>query len=230
MKKAWLAVAGVALVASLSSVSFADETNAAYSANAVGVVKYTIPGNGDLICVNLPLWPLNGETNWLWPDTDVAKQLPNETIVYFWNGTGWDSSAKGSRGWSKSGATKRLGLGDAFFIKGQAEETTVSLLGELPTEDDLPFDVYGDGVMVTRGVSMYPVGGQFATSVLASNLPKDSIVYFWDNKEGWLSSAKGSRGWSKIGATNHFAVGEGIFVKASQDAILSLERPFPWSK
>lgn len=228
MKKALLALLVAGVMATVASLAVAQEATSANSANAVGVVKYTIPGNNELICVNLPLWPMDGATNWLWPETDVAKQLPNGSVVYFWNETGWESSAKGSRGWSKTGATKQLGIGDAFFIKGQADEQTVSLLGELPTEDDLPCTVYGNGVLVTRGVSMYPVGGKFATSALASNLPSGSIVYFWDNADGWQSSAKGSRGWSKIGATNEFSVGQGIFVKSASDATLSLKRPFEW--
>ena len=197
MKMTAKLVLAAAIGASVGVVCAWGDDDAAYSANAVGVVKFEIPADNGLTCVNLPLYPMLGTnthheaTRWFGPETDVAKQLPNGTIVYFWDGTGWQSSAKGSRGWSKDGASKYLGLDEAFFIKGLsgAETMKVSLLGELPVDDDMRFTVPGDGTSLNPyGVSTYPVSGKWAQSGLSSNLPSGTVVYFWDGT-GWQSSA-----------------------------------------
>jgi hypothetical protein len=238
MKKALLAVISAGVVASMASLAFADD-DAAYSANAVGVVKYTIPARGGMTCVSLPLNPMNQEGAWYWPDTSVAKNLPGGSIAYFWNPqtAGWDFSTKGLRDgqWAELNNTNlmMIAAGQAFFLRGPSSKTTnivVSLLGELPTEGTLPVDVTGANNLDMRGISMYPVEVVFTNTAYAQQLPGGSMVYFWDGTQ-WRFSTKNVRDktWSTVEGKETLFVGEGVFVrKAGSGMVIEETRPFDW--
>jgi hypothetical protein len=234
MKKALTILAGALIVPLLSSQAWADGTNAAQSVNAVGVVKYEIPA-GELICVALPLNPLEtSNTNqcWVWGETSFAQQLSNGSVVFFWKGEKWKDYKKDIEDgtWGRAARTNVLAAGEAFFVRG-AQTQTISLLGELPTEDTIPYSLSGGGNLNVRGVSPYPVSGTFGTSSLASNLPNGSVVFFWTGGK-WKDYKKDIEDgtWPRGARTNQYAVGQGIFIRVAGDGVdnLANDRPFDW--
>ncbi len=228
MKKTAIFLSILAIAATAAFVATADD--AVYSANTIGVIKYTVPAGGGLTCIALPLNPMSDAGEWVWKDTTLAEQLENDSIAYFWDGTAWQGSTKSRRGWSGVGATKVLSPNEAVFIRSPANSSadqTIALVGELPEDDTLSFGVTGGNNLDTLGVTMYPVSTKFADSELATALDNDSIVYFWDGS-AWQGSTKSRRGWSGVGATWETAVGEGVFVRASNPsgATVDVTRPF----
>lgn len=237
MKKALLAVIGAGVVASMASLAFADD-NAAYSANAVGVVKYTIPANGALTCVALPLDPVgdSGEGTWTWGETSLAEQLPANSVVYFWNAEqqGWDPYTKGGLwGWNNQAKNHEIQRGEAFFIQAASnpEDQVISLLGQLPVATNYVFNVPANALEVFT-VTPYPVQEGFGETDLAASLPANSVIYFWDSESrAWDPYSKGSLwGWNAAAKAHTNFVGEGVFIKASQNTEVSVSRPFEWQE
>ena len=236
MKKALWSVVGAAVAVALSSVAFAQDTNAVNSANAVGVVKYTIPANAGLRCIALPLHPMEtSSTNgyWVWGETSLAEQLDKGSMVYFWTGTKWAGFTKNRLTGVWTGAVDReIQPGEAFFVKSASSNTTdkiISLLGELPTEGTLSYDITGNSNLDTRSVTMYPVEMAFGSTELAESLPKGSMVYFWTGTK-WSGFTKNrlTGVWTGV-ADRPVGVGEGIFVKSTGNAeTIEMERPFEW--
>lgn len=239
MKKALLSVVGVAVAMALSSVALAEDTNAAYSANAVGVIKYSIPANGGLTCIALPLNPMDSsdaEQRWVWGETPIAQQLDNGSDVYFWNGTGWDTFTKDIEDgtWNRVARNYSLQPGEAIFVrspKGSAAKT-VSLLGELPVDDNITYSLTGSGNLDVRGITPYPVAGTFGTTSISSNLPAGSDVYFW-NGTGWDTFTKDIEDgtWNRVARNYSYFVGEGIFVRPRGNVTsVTNDIPFVWTK
>ena len=234
MKKVVLVALSALAVA--ATVALADDDNAAKSVNAVGVVKYTIPAEAGLTCIALPLNPLDTtSTNgyWVWGETSLASQLDKGSMVYFWTGSKWAGFTKNRLTGVWAGAVDReIKPGEAFFVKSASSNKTdkvISLLGELPTEDSLSYDVTGSSNLDTRSVTMYPVEVVFGETELAEALPKGSMVYFWTGSK-WAGFTKNRLTGVWAGATNRpVAVGEGVFVKSTGSAgTIEMERPFDW--
>lgn len=241
MKKALLALIGAGVVASMASLAFADG-DAAYSANAVGVVKYTIPADGELTCIALPLHPMDtddAQGRWVFGDTSICEQLAVGSSVYFWSGTAWNVAQKKKVGsnirWTGGVTNRPVENGEAIFVKGPdgGEAQTISLLGELPTDDTLEYDLTGSDNLDTRAVSLYPVEVVFGETELEAALPVNSSIYFWSGT-AWNVAQKKKVGsnirWTG-GVTNRVVkVGEGVFVKSSGDAsTVTQDRPFEWN-
>lgn len=223
MKKALLAIAGVALVAGLASVSFAQDANSVDSANAVGVVKYTIPANGQLTCISLPLDPMSTNSTWYWTDTQISQALPRGSYIYCWRNGGWATSLKQKSGWTEN---FEIQPGEAFFVKGNTTSNlVVSLLGELPVEATSLIPLTGSGYLDMTTVSMYPVAMALTNSAFA-DMPRSTYIYRW-NGTGWDTCLKQKSGWTEPNWT--FGVGEGVYVKFNGTATNVVEtRPFNW--
>ena len=241
MKKALLALFGAGVVASLASFAVAQDSNAVNSANAVGVVKYTIPADAELTCISLPLHPMDtsdDQGRWVFGDTAICEQLDVGSSVYFWSGTSWSTFQKRKVGnnirWTGGVTNRVVESGEAIFVKGPAgaEAKTISLLGELPTEGTLSYALTGSSNLDTRAVSMYPVEVTFGNTELEAALPVNSSIYFWSGTS-WNTFQKRKVGnnirWTG-GVTNRVVkVGEGVFVKSSGDAdTVTQVRPFDW--
>lgn len=248
MKKALLALIGAGVVASMASLAFADG-DAAYSANAVGVVKYTIPANGQLVCVSLPLTPIGDprdDGSWTWGDTSLANQLDPGSVVYFWKDNGWQSYTKNAitnalypNGWSKLANQRVIQQGEAFFLRGVTSVTndvTISLLGQLPTEEEYDYDVTGYQYLDPRGPTVYPVNVTFIDTALAEQLDPGDSVYFWVDG-GWqkatrltTTNALYPNGWARTVNSRSLGVGEGMFVQhmPTNSTVIVHERPFAW--
>lgn len=235
LKQALLPLAALSLAASLATplAALADD-DAAYSANVVGVIKYTIPAGGGLTCIALPMKPLQnggGSTNkWFWPETSLAQQMARNSIVYFWNGTGWNTSTKQRSGWSDAEALMEeenaILAGQAFFVQGPDDATepqTISLLGELPMDTQY-LTLTGSGNLDMTAITTFPVNMSLADSAF-SNLPRDSIVYQWTGSQ-WATSTKQRSSWSE---NLEFGVGEGGFVELSGTTAQVVEETCPFN-
>lgn len=216
----------------LSSLLFAgfaaaDDTNAVYSANVVGVVKYTIPAGGAFACFSLPLNPMSSGGDWLWGDTQIAKDLPTGSQVFFWENNGWKAVSKtGKFGWGAD-ASRSVSAGEAFFVHGpsSAAAQTVSLLGELSMEETEPLTFTGNMAYDLTAANPYPVATTFVGSELAESLANGSTIFVWRNN-AWVGySRTGKFGWqSAEGLT--LGVGEGIFVrKAGAGGTVDISSP-----
>lgn len=233
MKKALVAIAGFSLAVGVASVAMAED-DAAYSVNAVGVVKYDIPADGELVCVSLPLNPLetsDAQQRWVWGETSLAQQLENGSDVYFWTGTGWRTYTKDIEDgtWPRSARTRVLEPGEAFFIRG-ANAQVISLLGELPTEDYLEYSLTGNDGLDVRGVTPYPITGAFGATSISTNLPNGSDVYFWTGT-GWKTYTKDIEDgtWPRGARNYEYGIGEGIFIRARGNVnSVTNDRPFEW--
>lgn len=236
MNKALTLLAGALLVPFLSSQAWADDEATAKSVNAVGVVKYEIPAEAGLACIALPLNPIEtSSTNgcWVWGETSLAEQLDKGSMVYFWTGSKWSGFTKNRLTGVWAGAVDReIQPGEAFFVKSAASNKTakiISLLGELPTEETLSYDITGSNNLDTRSVTMYPVAVEFGETELAEALPKGSMVYFWTGSK-WAGFTKNRLTGVWAGATNRpVSIGEGVFIKSTGSAsTVEMERPFDW--
>lgn len=56
----------------------------------------------------------------LWGDTDLSVQLPNGSFLHVWNGTGYDSYTKATRGGWGAGATVNIGAAQGFWVQSAA--------------------------------------------------------------------------------------------------------------
>ena len=232
MKKLLISLTILAVAATAALVAVADD-DAVYSVNTVSVIKYTIPANGELTCIALPVNPMDGG-EWVFGQTDVADQLAPGSLVYFWNGLGWDDYMKDPEdgSWVKGARNHTLVAGEAFFVRGpdNGAAQTIAVVGELPVDATVPYSVRGKNNLDVRGVTPYPVEGTFGTTSLSTNLPAGSLVYFW-NGLGWDDYMKDPEdgSWPK-GARNHaYGIGEGIFIQAYGDVTsVDNDRPFDW--
>lgn len=234
LKQALLPLAALSLAALLASplASLAQSTNdAAYSANAVGVIRYTIPAKGVLTCITLPLEPMNATNlTWNWSETTLAQQMDRGSIAYFWTGAEWEPSTKQRSSWSLE---KTVVPGQAVFVQGPNTATSnkvISLLGQLPVAPTNYLTLVGGGSLNMSAISTYPVNRQLSESAF-SDLPRGSIIYKWaeiDSQWQWVPTTKQRSSWS---TDLEFEVGEGAFVELAGDGqILEESCPFNWEK
>jgi hypothetical protein len=93
MKKTlWILMAG-ALIASVVAAS-AQEV---LSANAVGYIKKTLPANGQLVALSVPLDSMT-EADIVFGRTSVAQEAPVGSWAYFWTGASWAGGTKNRQG------------------------------------------------------------------------------------------------------------------------------------
>ena len=220
----------LALAALVASYAVADD-DAVYSVNTVGVIKYTIPPEGGLTCVSLPLEPMGDSVETKWGDTTLAAQLLPGSSVYFWRGASWQSFTKSTSGkWTPAASNRVVQAGEAVFLQSPTTQTTdhvIAFVGELPTDDEMTYTINGEGNLVPRGVTPYPVGGKFGESKLAAELPNSSSVYFW-NGTSWQGFTKSTSGkWTPAASNRVFTVGQGIFIEdAGASAIITNSIPY----
>jgi hypothetical protein len=230
MKKLLISLTILAIAATAASVAVADDA-AVYSANTIGVIKYQIPAGG-LTCIALPLNPMTDSGEWVFGETDVAKQLEPGSEVFFWTGTGWKDYTKDLEDgtWGKAARTRILAPGEAFFVRGYNTAQEIALVGELPVENTIQYAVQGSDNLDVRGVTPYPVSGTFGTTSISSNLPPGSEVFFWTGN-GWKDYTKDLEdgSWPKGARNREYAVGEGIFVRPYGNVTtIDNDRPFNW--
>ena len=217
MKKTlWIAIAG-ALAASVIAAS-AQEV---LSANAVGYIKKTLPANGKIIAVSMPLNSMT-ESTIVFGRTSIAQEAPPLSYVYFWNETlqQWQSGQKreGAKAWQPAQSNYVIKAGEAFFLKGAPADVLdreVTITGEVPDDPSLVRAIVGSGNIATMG-NPYPVDFKFGESDVAKKATALSYVYFWNTGlQQWQSGQKreGSKAWQPAQSNYVVMAAEGFFLK-----------------
>lgn len=230
MKKTAIFLSILAIAATAAFVATADD--AVYSANTIGVIKYTIPAGGELTCISLPVDYMEG-SDWTFADTPFADALPKGSSVYFWSGTGWDSSTKNvvSGKWLPAAPVqKAIKQGEGFFVQlpANSEAKEIAIVGELPMDGAVTNKITGGGNLDMTSATFYPVDVVFGETELADKLPKGSTVYFWSGT-GWDSTTKNvvSGKWLPAAPLERkIGIGEAIFVEGKTATDVVVECPY----
>ena len=227
MKKTmWIAVG--MLAASVVAAS-AQEV---LSANAVGYIKKTLPANGQLIAVSIPLDNMN-ETNNVFGRTSIAQEAPQGSEVFFWNeaGQNWSVGSKGQKGWAAAQSNKVVYSGEAFFMRGPSGGSAleVTITGEVPADPVLSRAMAGSGTLSAMA-NPYPVDFKFGESDLAKNATQGTEVYFWSEVgQNWSVGSKGQKGWAAAQSNRVVVAGEGFFMKeAGASSTWNQAKPYTW--
>jgi hypothetical protein len=227
-----ISVSLLALLLISASFAFAQEEGV-YSANALGYIKKTVPPEGKLACVTIPLHSLTDDTN-VFGRTTLSQQMPAGSTVYFWNPTDqlWSGGIKSSKGWSSGISNRMVVAGEGFFLRSPADQTTgipITFAGEVPSEATLSRAVAGGNALAIVG-NPYPSDFAFGTSTLAANATAGSTVYFWDpTNQLWSGGIKSSKGWSSGISNRVVAATEAFFLReAGSGSIWSPEKPYTW--
>lgn len=228
MKKTlWIAMAG-ALAASVVAAS-AQEV---LSANAVGYIKKTLPANGQLIAVSIPLDNMNEASN-VFGRTSIAQEMVQNSEVFFWDEAQqiWSGGAKGIKGWSAGISNRVVAPGEAFFVKGPvgAIEREVTITGEVPADMSLTRGIPGNNALGAVA-NPYPVDFTFGQSTLAAAASQNSEVFFWDiGQQIWSGGSKGIKGWSAGISNRVVQAAEGFFLKeVGSPASWQQAKPYTW--
>ena len=227
MKKTlWIAIVG-ALAASVVAAS-AQEV---LSANAVGYIKKTLPANGKLVMVAVPLNSMT-ETDIVFGRSSVAQEAPVNSVVYFWDTVNqrWSPGNKTTKGWGAL-SNRVVASGEGFFLQGPPTtnyNVDVTITGEVPESNTRARSLPGAGALGTVG-NPFPVDFKFGESGLAVNATTNSVVYFWDEtNQRWSPGNKTSKGWGAF-SNRVVLAGEGFFLQeAAGITTWTNIRPYTW--
>lgn len=229
MKKAMWIVMAAALAVAVVAAS-AQEV---LSANAVGYIKKTLPPNGDLVAMSIPLDSMTN-TSLVFGETSVASEAPEGAFVYFWDTTlqTWIGGLKSTKGWGPAEAGYVLQPGEGFFLKGDplaVADVEVTITGEVPADATLPRAIPGGNALGTLA-NPYPVDFTFGDSDVAVNASEGSFVYFWDvDLQTWIGGLKSTKGWGPAEAGYVVQAGEGFFLKEAGSVNQWEEtKPYTW--
>lgn len=218
MKKVSLILLAAALSATATLAQSATEP--VYSQNAVGFINKTVEA-GTYAVLTFPFVDMAATNDLIDFDSQqIAKDATRGSIVYFWDGTGWDGKVARNNGFNTG---KQLLPGEMFMYKPAAQQTVV-LCGEVPDAGIRERAVVGAANYTACG-NPYPVATEFDTSNLATNAHRGAIAYFWDGA-GWDGKVARNNGFNtgKI-----LEPGEGFLYKtASTDSSVTwiVDRPY----
>ena len=201
MRTKTLLLSAAALAAGLAS-SMAQSN--VYSVNIVGYVNKQLPAGGLQLVAN----PLSDNTNTL---ASVFTALPNGSVVYVWNGAGYDSASKSKGIWSPN---LSVPPGVGMFIQSAAAVTNTFVGEVVANVGEGVTNSFAAGVLDLVG-SPIPYAGDLTDTNLGIGvqLANGSVIYKWDGS-GYVSAAKSKGIWSP---NLSFAVGESFFVQSATD-------------
>lgn len=201
------------------------------NSNAVGYMKRTIPA-GRKQMLTVPFVNLEREDgSFRFGETQIAKDLPVESVVYFWDGEKqrWNGGIKSAFGWEPAEANHVLQPGEGFGVLNPTiVDVEVTIAGEVPSDLSLtrPFSGYNE---LSIMANPYPVDVKFGETELASRLPQGSMVLFWEPEtQGWDWWMKGAKGWSAYSANQLLECGEAFFIKADYEGTWEAVKPYSW--
>lgn len=201
------------------------------SANAVGLVKFTVPAGGKQM-VSVPFNSLlSVDGLFKFGETDIAYALPRASQVLFWDmyAQTWSGSTKSAKGWNAATANHELSLGEGFCVKNGCDEVIeVTASGEVPSDAQLSRSYGGDG-MWTVMANPYPVDIEFGETQIANDLPVGSVVYFWDAQEQlWTGGMKSVYGWDAAESNHFLRAGETFSVRSASEGVWKVDKPYTW--
>ena len=152
----------------------------------------------------------------------IGNQLPANSKIHIWNGSGYQTAIKNSRsGWGAG----TIARGDAFWIESAASAGTTNEIvfsGEVLTDAS-------NVTTIASGIDLvgysFPVETTFGNTDLANALPANSKIHVW-NGNGYQTAIKNSRsGWG-TGDTFVIGVNDGFWVETATEVEWSEGRPF----
>jgi hypothetical protein len=223
MKKILLASALVLAIA--VSAAVAQEV---LSQNAVGYIKVPTFA-GKFISVAQPLNNM-GKVENKFGETSIAQELPQGSIVSFWDpvNQNWGGGGKSGKGWAPAQSNKVIAAGEGFFIKSP-QDGEVTITGEVPDEPSLDRVIPGNNAFGSLA-NPYPVDFKFGESDVAKNASQGSIVSFWDVvAQNWGGGGKSGKGWAPAQSNRVVQAGEGFFLKEKETVTtITTKKPYTW--
>ena len=158
-----------------------------YSQNVVGYVNVVIPAHG-FQCINNPL---DDGTNTL--NDLFATQPNNSTLVWYWNGSGWQSTTKRASGFTPANSTAFVpGIG--FFVQNtSANPITNTFVGTVIQGSNTDNITYPTGYTPIGYVT--PVAGQLEANLNFHAVANDK-VWTYDPALGWIAATRRASSWS----------------------------------
>lgn len=233
----FLLVAGV--FSALVFQTLADDEQYAYSANAVGVIRKSIPA-GKMALLSIPLDD-SASTNAAIPffELPFLSSLPNRSTVSLWDPANakWLQAKKGVGGkWGGDTnilSTMSVSSGQSLFIENgsSTKEVVITIVGEVPVDENIPVAL-GTANQMVLCANPYPVAFAFTNSTLALQSKNTANADFWDMEGSqWVSATKGVGGkWR--GATNQVvSPAEGFMYtsgKTETNTTWVVDKPYEW--
>jgi hypothetical protein len=203
MRTKTLLIAAAALVAGIIS------SNAqVYSANVVGYINVSLT-NGYTMCANQLDYDGTGTNNSIY--TCIGTNLPVNTQVLVWNGSGFSSTkllASGKWSLNNSFVTNAMAPGAGFFVNSSAITNFVELGTVVQGTNTLPIVA---GYQVVSPIP--PITGGIGTTF--GYVPsKNDQALVW-NGVGYTSHKYTGSSWTAGEPT--FSIGQAIFLNASSN-------------
>lgn len=184
MNKMMLVAAACAMVVAPSMILGDDVT----SVNTVGYYSVTIPAGG-LALITPVLEGMDGGTL---EDLIGDQMQPGNAAIYFWDRIekGYKIANYDSFGQWSSAATNVVMRGDGVWLQNDhSESVTLTFMGEVPGEYNDADVTTVDNLSGLDAVGYaYPVDVEWLETELASALPSDSAIYYWNVAEQSYSS------------------------------------------
>lgn len=231
MKRRMIGLLAACSLAAFVSSAVAQE---AYSANAIGVIRKTLPAKAySFISI-----PLNSSQNaeMLFSET-CLMDLPSSSRVLVWNAVSnvWESHTKSApaRGGWGAFSNSVLQVGQPLFVYNYGTTPFSAVFsGEVPDESELSTPgIPGKGYQTVA--NPYPVPMVFGETDLATNAAASSRALTWDAEANtWISHTKAvpaRGGWGSF-ATNVIQPGDGIFFYeySANGRNWTVEKPYAW--
>jgi hypothetical protein len=162
------------LTAALSAAGIATSMAQVYSVNAVGYVNTTLVPGFNLVSNPLRSTEPNGNQI-----QNLFGSLPANTIVYLWNGAGFDQTINDPDfGWSPENVAQRTLLpGSGAFVRlpANAGNRTLTFVGEVVQGQNLSVPIAQGFNLVS---SIVPQEGTATT--LGYQPQANDVLYFWN--------------------------------------------------
>lgn len=236
----WLVLASV--IAAFVSQAQAQE---AYSANAIGVIRKTIPAGGQiLLSIPLDLEGMDDATASIaFNDLPFLSKFPTKSTANIWDTQNncWISGAKKISGkWDGPITNCNLHAGQALFLQNGSSSADLEIVfsGSVPDDDTIPLNLATANQLQLMS-NPYPVPYKFTETALASNAVNGSTVNFWvidtskPAKGRFVSGKKGLTGvWSTDIADYVVLPGEGFYFTQGNKATAGQQwvvgKPYEW--
>jgi hypothetical protein len=206
MKTKTLLIAAAALAAGVMS----SQAQGVYSQNIVGYINVPVNAGYTLVANQLDL-DGTGTNNSLY--TVVGTNLPPNTAVLAWTGSGYSSTKLTAAGkWlaNNQAFTNAMNPGAGFFIDSPVA-TNITLVGTVITGTNSYPITAGYQIVSSSGA----VAGDIQTA-LGYTPSKNDIVLSWTGT-GYLSQKWSGTTW--LGGQPSLSVGQAVFIEASSNNV-----------
>lgn len=215
------------LLGTLIASSAALAQSNVLSRNAVGYIKHTM-GAGFSVLQNT--FETMGAPIAI---SNTFASLPNNSRVYLWNGSSYQTFSKNFLGvWS--GGSNTLNRGSALWVEIPASVGTntydVFMMGEVPDSVTAPATLVGAGPGFSFVGFPYPVATAWSNTEFAVSAPNNSKLHVW-NGSSYQSFSKNFLGSWGAGASYVLSPGQGFWLEypiSASSTNISVTKPYQW--